>query len=560
MKQRHRHKRKKVRPESTKLTVEKLEPRVVLSASGFDFGHERFEMHAEELRDHDGNRPVMSDLQRDGHRNERSEIAVRHGELSSAQSKLKDPWRGGGPGDRRPERVFESNHHDTAIAHWSRPIAGSAEPEGESAGSTFEFEESSFVDSTSVNLLFEPRLEPTSSVTVLFTPLAATTSSTFGNKLGSPSTTLTLPPRRPTIGSADQSVSVTSTIPVTLTISSPDTSRPPSTLFLVEPSSDSFEAASLIHNSAAVPAANPSEGIQQENAATFVLLSNSTFERVWHVDDRATEDIGSRSLTPVLEAFRPTNDDGSYAPPTRTTSDRVAQLSADWLWADISEGGFIEIESGTEANSIERFGLTPELNAASNSKRLPTRTPRDIYWFDVGDSRVDLLSDMECIDELAEEHPMGDDGNIDEQAWLLDEGGMILLTIAQFTNHAADPSIDAEDRVPITDHEAFESIEIRMDTAIELFQAIDVATGPAENSGESPVADGSSPSEDEITVDNDETIPALKQAATKADGEGSGSVRPATIPWLVAIAATFSRFRAAARIPEGPNQKRGARK
>jgi len=532
--------RKHALAQPVSLIVEALEPRLVLSAAGFGFDglHERPEFHARERGEFDSHRSVLADSHRDirvsegydygGDRYETSPRPV-FGFNQDQREKRLD----GGQADVRPaDDFFAGNRREPRLEdRANRPSTYLGRPEGESTNSPFEPVGNSFGSEP-----FQEVLSP--SFTVVLITLPPSGSSSLRGDIGRPSTTLASPPRSNFFVTSNQPISAAITLPVAGSITSSISSRVGASEFEGESPSIRFEVTPINNESASDVRASSQVGF-----STFVSLSTNDLASYGNTDSESD----AFGIT-VLDRLSGSNDWATNGEPARTlqssqTNDRTARLSEESLWASVSEGGFIEIDATSDDDSHEQTALADESDEAWLSRRDSNRTSRDAFWFDFSDSRLDLLLDKTDLEALAEHQNEHNAPKADEQAWLLDEGGMIVLTKAQISDAAIDSNVEGMRQLAAVEEADSGEIDIPMDAGIGVFQAIDVATTLVEQQGDSPLAvDRSVASEAAATADAEEVSAPVEQAV-RSDAGQPEPVRSAAMPLLVAIATFFARGR-----------------
>lgn len=276
--------------------------------------------------------------------------------------------------------------------------------------------------------------------------------------------------------------------------------------------------------------------------STFVLLTTNDLARWWNADGRSVETVmeGTKRLD---DSVRPTATiERKVASSRDSTQDQTLRLSEDSLWAGVSEGGFIDIDSDAAERSRERFDFAEESEDLSLSKRLSKQMRRDEFWFDFANTRFDLLLDSADVQDLAEQQKL-DSAKAEEEAWLREDGGMIVLTSSQFSDQVAGAVMDDAAQSP-TSESAEREIDIPMDAGIGVFQAIEVATTLVEQRGEVHATGGSvAPSEGEATAGTEVVAPPVEQAAKNSEGDQPEPIRAAALPLLFAISAFLQRGR-----------------
>ena len=539
-----RRQRKQRSKRSITLTLEPLEPRLVLSAAGFGFEGPRgqWDSHDRHHGNHEANRPAFAEHFHDKP-GERIELANR------SKSNFAKPVHDGHPRGDRPNEPFGANSLEVG-GHGARFNDRSELPpvnfagEGEATARTREFEERS--SSESVNDRYEPNLYETiiPSTTATFVSLTPASSFTHDNatlSLAQPTARLT-PPRTVSPDSPSPQSGSAATRPVTLPVSSsaPNQTLPNTTN--IELPRLRFEPTASDSDTESVPPARKFDRVIEPAIGTFVSVTSS--ERWWNGDGESVEADFKRS-DPLTESAWPSAAIKQAVASLTASVDRGHdRLSEATLWADVREGGLIDIDAEATDSTRERFEFEEDAEEMTGSKRLSTRTPKDAFWFDFGDPRLDLICDSLAVEELAEEQALDDADDTEGEAWLVDDGGMIVLTSSQFIDQADEVAFLETGESSITAGRASAEIEIPLDAGIGVFQAIEVSAAPVEQQVPFQAADDMQvPMERKAAADADPAIPAAEQAAKHSDGGTSGTRRAASMSLLFAITALFSRGR-----------------
>lgn len=479
------------------LTVEALEPRVVLSASGFAFDqrHDRFELRGPDRGAFETFRPAQTDTQRDTRGDQRpAQLRDRHGSLFNSN---RDERRSS---DRR-----------------TPPPMRSSQPEGKFSPSTFADETVHTHAPIGYNFVAMTYAEPTiPTLNIALVP----------------------PPPRPTFTglSSPTNNRVSATLPITSTIT--NGSRTPTTSLVDSPLIARLDTTPTNSESISGRVIEVSEATPASNSTAFVSFSTNNNPAIWNAEsDFAFSDSVAfgQSQEPIRQAVTSDIDGGSAF---RSTIDQATQFSEETLWTRTGEGGFIEISRDAEDDSRERIDIDGDNNEVASAKRLSNRTPRDAFWFDFGDRRLDLLLDPTELQQLAEEQIGDQDESEAEDDWLVEEGGMIVLTNAQFVEDSVDVISQDVSKLATRDPATSAEIDIPMDAGIGMFQAIDVATTLTEQPGSEPTV----ASEGETTAHVGDLAPASERAA-RAEATHSVPMRAASMPLLATIASLFAGSR-----------------
>lgn len=489
MSKRNHDKRQRRRKQATsraiKLAVEALEPRLVLSAVGlgFDGARERLDFHQRDQGHRDVSRPAFA--------------AQYHGVRDGGPAKpfsrnFAEPPRHGGHFDGQPRGRLSD--------------FGGAE--GESTSSPNEVDNSS----------------PPASV--LFVAVTITTSAppARGGELirsAQPATTLLEPPRTSTPSLVNQQGSSATLLPATAPLPASLNSR-------INPSLSDGQVGSVLP-------AGESAGIATSGVSSFVsfVIDDSANWRNVDGSPEGTVDAIDRLPEPAQPAITSSWE---------LILDRLVRFSDKSIETKVEEGGFIEIESHAADSPRERFDFAEGFEDGANSKQMRERSLRDAFWFDFGDARLDLLLDSRAVQDLAEEQAADADSHSAEEAWLLDDGGMIVLTGAQFIERAAEVASDDTSNSSTTSETPVGEIDIPMDAGIEMFQAIEVASAPIGQEDAIPAVDNS-PAQNEGDATADDSAPPAEQAARSSDRDQPAPVRAASMSLLLALSAIFSRNR-----------------
>jgi hypothetical protein len=497
------------------LVAEALEPRLVLSAAGFGFDGPRgqFDLHQ---RDH-GNGDVYQSAFTDQNRNERS-----HRQFESSLGYTHSP-------DGRLDSTFsghsaERGRHGGRLDDRPNPFAFFEKAEGESPSSTYNFVDDTPAPATHAAATIPGITLIVVSLTPTAQPMRGGDLLTFGQLTARPSQ----PPQTSPVRTDTQPIRSAATLPVVALISSSASSHSEAT-----PS-----------GSDALSRQTPSDAARSTvpGISTFVSLTTNDLARWWNADGRSVETVmeGTKRLD---DSVRPTATiERKVASSRDSTQDQTLRLSEDSLWAGVSEGGFIDIDSDAAESSRERFDFAEDSQDLSLSKRLSKQMRRDEFWFDFANTRFDLLLDSADVQDLAEQQTL-DSAKAEEEAWLREDGGMIVLTSSQFSDQVAGAVMDDAAQSP-TSESAEREIDIPMDAGIGVFQAIEVATTLVEQRGEVHATGGSvAPSEGEATAGNEVVAPPVEQAAKSSESDQPQPIRAAAMPLLLAISAFWQRSR-----------------
>jgi hypothetical protein len=509
------------------LVVEALEPRLVLSAAGFGFDGPRgqFDLHQ---RDH-GNGDVYRSAFTDQNHDERSQRQF--------DSSLRYSHPGDGRlGDPFSEYLVERGRHGGRLDDRPEPFQFFGKAEGESPSSAY-----SFVDDSPAPATHAAATIPTMTLIVVsLTPTAPAMRGgdllTFGQLAGRPSQ----PPQTSPVRTDSQPDRAAATLPVVALISSPASSRAPSITFGYEPASIRSEAAPSGSDTLSDQTMSDSARSTVPGLTTLVSLTTNDLASSWNADGKSFETVFEATKR-LDDSVRSTAaNEREVAASRDSTPDQALRLSEDLLWAGVSDGGFIDIDTEAANNSRERFDFAEDSKDLSLSKRLSKQMRQDEFWFDFANTRFDLLFDATDMQTLADDH--SSDG-ADEEAWLREDGGMIVLTSSQFNAQITEAVIDAATQSPASETTSRE-IDIPMDAGIGVFQAIEVATTPVEQRGDSHRTDGSSkPIEGEATAGTEVVAPPVEQAAKNSEGDQPEPIRAAAMPLLLAISAFLQRGR-----------------
>ena len=282
--------------------------------------------------------------------------------------------------------------------------------------------------------------------------------------------------------------------------------------------------------------------------AVFVSLTTSNLPRSWNIDSTSFEAV-FESASRIDDSIQPTGTSERAIVSSRdSTPERASRLSEDLLWAGVSEGGFIDVDTDAAGSLRERSEFAEDAEDFSLSKRLSKQMRRDEFWFDFANTRFDLLLDSTDLATLAEEQSPDSAASDYEESWLRDDGGMIVLTSAQFTEQLTAAVMGDSNQSPTGAADSRE-IDIPMDAGIGVFQAIEVATTLVEqtvfeHNSDAHSADGSTAAiEGEATAGNAVIAPPVEQAATNSESDQPGAIRAAAMPLLLAISAFLQRGR-----------------
>lgn len=509
------------------LMVEALEPRLVLSAAGFGLGGPRgqFDLHQ---RDH-GDVDVYRSAFMDQNHNERSDRQL--------ESSLRYSHPGDGRlGDPFSKYPVERGRHRGRLDDRPEPFQFFGKAEGESPSSTFNFVDDSPALATQAAATNPNMTLIVVSLTPTFLPMRGGDLFTSGQLTARPSQ----PPQTSPVRTDSQPSRSATTLPVVVFNSSSVPSRASSVTFSNEPASIRSEAAPSGSDKLSGQALSDSARNTVSGLTTLVSLTTNELAGWWNADGKSFETV-IETTQRLDDSVRSTAASEREVISSRnSTPDRALRLSEDSLWASVSEGGFIDIDTDAADNSRERFDFAEDFTDLSLSKRLSKHLRQDEFWFDFANARFDLLFDATDMQSLADDHSSDD---ADEEAWLREDGGMILLTSSQFSAQFAAAIVDDATQSPTGETTSHES-DIPMDAGIGVFQAIEVATTPVERRGDAHRTDGSSkPSEGEATAGTEVVAPPVEQAAKSSESDQPQPIRAAAMPLLFAISAFLQRGR-----------------
>ncbi|MCA9118545.1 MAG: LEPR-XLL domain-containing protein [Planctomycetaceae bacterium] len=518
MKKSPRRKRKHLSTRVTSLAVETLEPRVVLSASGLavDQIQDRFELRADRS-EFEMYRPARSnddiesfDKQRPARLGQRLQPPLGFDfnlRMSGHdESEIRD----------RRDSFFKTNHDDrrTSSDRPTPPVDRSGQPEGESSLSTFAYAPVGTSTQSGYELASTTYAEPTSaslSVVLVVVPLVRSSFAGSGNQLsGVDSATLPI---------ASTSTSV-SRMPTTGLVDSSEIPR-----FDVTPPNRESISARTVDVSAAEAATN---------STTFVSISNNDLAE-WHIDGDLRFSNSVAFGQAQEQNWQATSAKRSGDSAFKSVTERINELTEEALSTRTSEGGFIELSRNEESDSEQGLEIEDINERIAGAKDASNDTARDTFWFDFRDTRIDLLLDLAEFQELAESQIADPGTSGGEEAWLAEEGGMIVLTNAQFIEDAVEVTDPSGSNLAAYVNATSTEIDIPMDARIGMFQAVDVATTLSEQPGTEPVGGG----EGEPTAQADDSAPPTEQAA-HAETTPPISSQAASMPLLAAIATFFA--------------------
>ena len=540
------------------LTVEALEPRLPLSAPGFGFGAagEPLDSHVRDRDNRDTYRPALIEQTQDDHDSLRFELSDRHPDQRDANSSRVEshspkPGRDVHARGLRPHKPFSADVFDPELRDSNFEQEAAESPNHvesglvESTFPTYEFEDLSSYESvhdiSTLNLNAESSIPGT---TVVFVSLAPTISPTHSNdslSFGQPTTRLTQPPRIVFDNSGSSQSGLGATLPVSAPVSSlgssrvsPTTPEIGSPIFRPDPASSDRDAV-------LVQSASEFTRITEPGIETFVALATNEFSRWWNSDGESFEDA-LESSTPLAVSLQPSAAiQHAVDSLVASAGDRGDWLSEELLWGGVTEGGFIEVHTEAADKLRGRFELLEDAKDTASTKQLSSQTLRDAFWFDFCDTRLELMFDSTAAEEMAEEQALANAADSNEETWLQDDGGMIVLTSSQFIDQAVEGAVDDAPETSSTCQSTAVEKEIPMDVGIDVFRAIEVAAVPIEQQGSGEASGSTSvPVEHEFGADAD-SLPSSEQAVKKSKGRDTEPSRAASL--LVAVSAFFSHGR-----------------
>ncbi len=536
--------RKHNKRSAIKLLVESLEPRHVLSAVGFGFndGLDRFDVEDRERNSRGEFRSEQFGENRDSRGNERFNRRDDRFELANRFSHDRHPERGDDL-DRHGHSHHDIDNHRSDRPDFEDRFEEPSDDFGEGEGSYGfydDFDADEFNSRNEPPSFFEPiaPLRP-----VVLVTLAPTTSpsTNFLAPLGQAATTaIQSPPGTIAQFFADSSNSAP-TLPITVPTSPSTPNQTITPTLSADQSFTSFESTSDQTDNSLAPITDASPAVADSPSAYFVSLTTSADDQLLGLDgaiDASLSSAFSSSITSIAtEAMN------------KTFMNQVISFSDESLWTSLSEGGFIELDNDASERANTAFDFSVDGEDKVTERNGNENAQHNAFWFDFDDSRFDLLMDTTQLDELAAEIDSAAEANDSAgDAWLLDEGGMIVLTtqpgdaeVSQFTQE--------QGRIEPTTNQGSDEVNVQMHADIGIFQAIEVASSPIELL-EAALGDAEATDETSGTVatdDNDLTPPA-EQAAADTDRTSNEPTRAAALPWLAALAALLD-FRRHKRKP-----------